>query len=336
MSENGIEFTTPVGRIVWGHPSKVKPVLDSRTKQPKLNAQGQPRQETAFGLAIPIADFQQGVWPYLQQEAATMYPNPPRDFAWKFTQEGELDKNNVPYGQRDGYAGHVVLAVKTELNPPAVFKFDPQTNQYRQMQPDELKAGDYVRVGINAKVHAGESPGLYINPLAVEHIGYGTAIVGSGAADPMALFGGQQVALPAGASATPIGGAPGGVGMPGMGGMPQQPMQPAAQSQGMPQMGGMPGQAPMGNGAPPAMNQGTPMGHAGAMGAAGGMPTMGAPANMAGQPNAGYAQPAPGNMPPPATDFIPGAPGQPAPGGMGMPGQGGPLQGGQMPGMPSR
>ena len=334
MSENGIEFTTPVGRIVWGHPSKVKPVLDSRIKQPKLNAQGQPRQETAFGLAIPVADFQQGVWPYLQQEAATMYPNPPRDFAWKFTQEGELDKNNVPYGQRDGYAGHVVLAVKTELNPPAVFKFDPQTNQYRQMQPDELKAGDYVRVGINAKVHAGESPGLYINPLAVEHIGYGTPIVGSGAADPMAMFGGQQVALPAGASATPIGGAPGGVAMPGMGGMgapattPQ--FAPAAGATGQPMMGNAGTAAPAANGMP---MQGAP--------AAGGMPgqaqpMMGAPANMAGQPNAGYVPPAPGNMPPPATDFIPGAP-QPQQG-MGMPGQGGAQAPGGMgmPGMPQR
>ena len=50
--------------------------------------------------------------------------------------------------------------------------------------------------------------GIYWNPNAYEWVGYGQAIKSSGGGDPMKLFGGQQSALPAGASATPISSAP--------------------------------------------------------------------------------------------------------------------------------
>jgi hypothetical protein len=100
-----------------------------------------------------------------------------------------------------------------------------------------IKTGDYVSVGIDCRVNvaadAKKKSGLYINPKAVELVGYGTQIVSQGQADPNALFGGRQHTLPPGASATPIGGG-GAVGMPGMG-------QPAP----MQQPGMMPAPAPM-------------------------------------------------------------------------------------------
>jgi hypothetical protein len=142
---------------------------------------------------------------------------------------------------------------------------------------------------VNVAPDAKKKSGLYINPKAVELVGYGTQIVSQGQADPQALFGGRQHTLPPGASATPIGGAQQ-VGMPGMG-MPQQPgMMPAPtpmaapgypQPQMAPQPQMMPAPAPV---------------------AAPGYPQPGMMPAPAPQP-----QMAPG-YPPPAHDFVQGAP----------------------------
>lgn len=306
-----VEFTTPVGRIVWGHPCRSKDKTnDDNQKVMKADGSGVV-QQWSFGLAIPKADFQQHVWPYLFQEASTGYPNgAPGNFAWKYVDGDGVDNKGNPFSQREGYAGHYVLAISTELMAPPIFKFNG--TGFTQQPAEALKCGDYVAVGINAKLNvprdAKKKPSLYINPVAVEVIGYGTEIVSTGSVDPAAMFGGVSRQLPPGASATPIGGSGGGVGMPGMGQQPQ--MMPPAGG-----MSGMPGQ-PQPMMAPPA-----------AQPAMGQQPQMMPPAGS--MPGAAMGQPV---MPAPAPDFLQQPQMMPPAGGMpGMPGQ--PQPGMMMPGM---
>lgn len=286
-----VEFSTPVGRIVWGHPSNARQRTDDNNL-PVVRANGEKAMQWSFGVAFTKAEFQAAIWPYLAQEAATAFPNgTPPSFSWKMTDGDTIDSKGVPFSNREGYAGCIILAISTELQAPPIFKWNGQ--KYDQLPGEAIKTGDYVSVGIDCRVNvapdAKKKSGLYINPKAVELVGYGTQIVSQGQADPQALFGGRQHALPPGASATPIGGAQQ-VGMPGMG-MPQQPgMMPAPapvaapvypQPQMAPQPQMMPAPAPM---------------------AAPGYPQPGMMPAPAPQP-----QMAPG-YPPPAHDFVQGAP----------------------------
>ena len=328
-----VEFTTPVGRIVWGQePLKQKPVLDDN-KVPKVGANGQPRQQISFGLAIPKDQFQAQVWPHLYGIAAQAFNgSPPPNFAYKYVDGDGIDKNGVPYNNRPGYAGCYVLNISTEAYVPPLFKLNETGLGYRQMAPQELKCGDWVAVGVEVAYNGQKSPkipGVYINPKAVEFVAYDQHIAGQGGADPQAMFGGQRHALPPGASATPIGGA-GAVTMPGMGGGQPGMMQPA--------MGGMPGMQPQMQPQPTAQPQPgmmTPpqgMQQPQMQPAMGGMPGQPQPGMMM-QPQ-GMQQPQPGMMPAPAPEFLqPGMPPQPqmmAPP-QGMPGQ--PRPGMMMPGM---
>lgn len=224
-----VEITTSVGRIVWGHPTKSK---NKTRKNPATNAKevvmkdGVPVQQWAFGVAFPKAEFHAHVWPAMAAEAAALYPTgtPPQKFAYKYVDGDGVDDQGKPYSAREGYAGCYVLSVSTELMAPGVFKLNGA--QYQQMDANAIKCGDYVALGLNIKgnipVDRSQTPGLYINPLAIEFVGYGTEIQGQGQADPMALFAGRQHQLPAGASAAPVGGG-GAVGMPGMGAAPPAP-----------------------------------------------------------------------------------------------------------------
>lgn len=219
-SNEGTTMTLPVGRIVWGHPGKPKPAKDNRGN-PKMGKDGQQLMETSFGLAIPEADFNNTVWPAMHAEAAKEYPNgAPGKFSWKITQPTEIDPNGKPYAEREGYAGHVVLAISTVLEPPAAYRWDATRNMWAQMDASEIKTGDYVQVETNFKVNKPtdptHTPSLYVNPRSVAFVGYGPEIVGSYQSDPNAAFGSGPPPMPAGASATPVAGAgSGGVGMPG-------------------------------------------------------------------------------------------------------------------------
>lgn len=307
MSEKGIEVMGPVGRIVWGHPTKPQPKkhMDGPQKgQPIIGPDGQPVMQWSFGYAIPVAEFQQHVWPAMAAEAATGYPNgvPPR-FSWKMKQEGEIDNKGQPYGQREGYAGHVVLTVTSNNFAPQVVRFNPQTGQYDAVAADQIKPGDYVAVKLNFKVNVAtgtNTPSLYVNPVIVDFVGHGKEIVSQGAVNPMEALGGRQYQLPPGASATPVSSAPLGTAMPGAPMAQPQPGQPMQ----------MPGQTPQYQ----------------------------SPQPMQMPPGAPMAQPQPGQpvtqQPAPAHDYVQGH-GYQAPQPMQMPpGQPAPMQYQQPPGAP--
>ena len=339
-----MEITTPVGRIVWGqNPLKPKPVIDDATKLPKLDKTGKPRMQISFGLAIPKAEFQATVWPALYNVAAQAFNGSvPPSFAYKYVDGDGVDPNGQPYANRPGYAGCYILTVSTEVDNVPMFQFDGTHQCYNQIPSDALKCGDYVSCGVDIVYNGQKSPnkpGVYVNPKAVDFVGYGEHIASQGGADPNAMFGRRQHQLPHGASATPVGGSS--IGMPGMGmqqpAMQGQPMmaqpQPAMQGQPMmaqpqPAMQGQPMMAPPQpamQGQPmmappqPAM-QGQPM-MAPPQPAMQGQPMMAPPQPaMQGQPMMAPPQPA---MPAPAHDFVQNA--------LGVP-QGQPMQGG-MPGM---
>jgi hypothetical protein len=225
------QFTTPVGRLVWGHPLKMTA---------KLGDDGKPKvpQEliTSFGVAYPKADFIAHIWPQMQAAAQSAYgaEQVPGHFAWKYA-DGDAatgHRKGKPYNQRDGYPGNYVLKFETQF-PIQAFRQNAQ-GTWDQITERDMKTGDYIAVSVNMEGHkpktANATPGLYTNPNGVLLIGIGDAI--SGAPDAATMFGGQQFALPPGAQAP--GSVPTmqpGVNPPGMQqppGMPAPPMQPAA------------------------------------------------------------------------------------------------------------
>jgi len=238
-------ITTATGRIVWGVPHIKQPVIDDKTKVQAIDKNGQPIWEYAFGLAIPKAEFGP-IWPIMQQEAAKVCngvapeynPNLKDSFAYKFVDGDSMAPAvpakgipSKPYSDREGYAGCFVLAIKSRLdNPPPVFVWNgtawAQANPLDIGGGNALKTGDYVQVGLSIDGHAGQSPGLYLNPQGVQFVGFGTLIMRG--PDAAAMFGAGPAALPQGASATPLAptGAPPmmpGNGLPGNGLPPPAP-----------------------------------------------------------------------------------------------------------------
>lgn len=212
------------GRIVWSSGPSLfqgKQKVDQNTKQPRVNAQGQPMIEYGFGLAVPKQSCQD-IWNALHEEAFTLFPQRqlPPGFAMKFKDGDGIDHNGVSFQQREGYAQHIVLTCTTTL-PIKWFKHEATGN----IQVNEgIKCGDYVNVQLTIKAHGANGqakPGLYLNPMAVQFLGYGKEIINTPSGDQ--IFGTQ--APPQMGSPTPI--APAGMIMP----MPGGPAAPPVQQQ---------------------------------------------------------------------------------------------------------
>lgn len=185
-----VEYTTPPSRIVWGHPRKTRKVIDDRTKQQKTDADGKPREQITFGIAIPKS-AQTELFAAMQQAAGEHFPNGiPQNFAWKFKDgdTGTDAKGNALSG-KEGYAGCFILACTTELvgNVPN-YEFDHAANKW--VPSDKLKCGDFVTVALNFNAHKArnntEKPGLYVNPTAVMLWQVGAEIKGGSDFDPNA------------------------------------------------------------------------------------------------------------------------------------------------------
>lgn len=204
------KVVTPPGRIVWGNPLEGRP--KQKNGQPVLK-DGKQVIEYAFGLAIPKADFgvaqpnqTMSLAQALQAEAAAACPQGvPNDFSYKI-KDGDTanDGQGRPLRDKPGNAGCYILSLSTEY-PIPVFKAEGAG--FVQLTQG-VKTGDFCRVEVQLNGHGrdpkvmGSKPGLYANPTMVEFLGFGEEIRG-GAADPSAAFG-ARVALPPGASATPV------------------------------------------------------------------------------------------------------------------------------------
>lgn len=216
------------GRIVWGSNFfKGNPQTMFGTNTPKLNKKGEQSIQYGFGLAVPKANCAE-IWAKMYEEAYRIYPSRqlPPAFAFKYKDgDTDIDDKGFPYSKREGYAGCLVFAC-TQYMPIKWFKYEGGNNI---LINEGIKCGDYVNVQLSVEGHPPEGqgkPGLYLNPMAVQFLGFGQEIINSPSGDQ--IFGVQAPVMPAGASATPL--AP----QPGQMLVPQQqfappPMQPQQQ-----------------------------------------------------------------------------------------------------------
>lgn len=174
MSDKPIEVTTPVGRLVGGHPMMQEVVKDDKTGQPKMQADGvTPRTSAFFALAIPKGQ-EQGWWetPWGQQifqAGVAGFPggaHQRHDFAWK-VEDGDStipNKRGKRNCDREGFPGHWIIRCSTGLTIRCFHdgKFSP----HEQIQQKEaIKPGDYGRAALLVKANGSDqSPGVYLNP----------------------------------------------------------------------------------------------------------------------------------------------------------------------------
>lgn len=205
-----IEFLTPVGRIVQGHPMKQQAKTDKKTKQPKLGRDGKPLYEYFCALAIPKPQFEQHLRQWFDHAARTFWPQGQwqrRDFAWKFVDgdSTEVNQANRRWCDYEGYPGHFVLSLRSGfayqiVAPDGVTPIVDET---------KIKCGDFARAYIRVNGNAAEAdqkPGLYLNPQFLQLMGYGEQIRGNGQIDAVAVIraAGAPPPLPPGANPVPV------------------------------------------------------------------------------------------------------------------------------------
>ena len=253
-----IEIRLPRGRIVSGHPMKLRDSTDPQTKQVKVNDRGEVKQECFFQVAIPKTEpalyGAEGVFAQMAKAAGRAWPaNPATDqFAWK-VDDGDsprLDRQTGQYVPRADYCRNMWLFnVKSHGWVPKVH-FQPAPGQPHQEMLDAsmIKTGDYVDVGIKVEPNGafGLQAGLYMNPSFVRFNEAGGAIStggGASASDMDRMFAGQPAHAPMAAPQQAPAPAP--MGAPTY---PQPGMNPAPTP---PVQGGMPAPAPVGAPVPP-------------------------------------------------------------------------------------
>ena len=206
-----VELLTPVGRLVQG--SLYTGATTDAENRPLVfksgaNA-GQPRVNFWFNVAIAKGAEQHWnqtewgakIWGVGQAGFPNGQANSPH-FAWKIV-DGDSTIPNTQ-GNRpcdnEGFPGHWVLRFSGAYQP-SLFN---ENGTLPLTEPNAIQLGDYVQVyGYVEDNKSTQQPGVYLNHSMVARAGYGARILSG--ADPKSVgFGG--VPLPAGASATPIGG----------------------------------------------------------------------------------------------------------------------------------
>jgi len=228
------QILSPVGRLVQGDP------FEAQTKdwqgKPLTCADGvTPRTQYFVGVAFPKGPEWDAVWAKIYAVAQAGFPGgqfSQPNFAWKIV-DGDTQAD------REGYAGHMVVKFSGGFEPKV---YTAGGQEIITKDSGGLKRGYFVRVYFSVAPNGNlQMPGVYLNPQLIERVAFGEEIVSG--PDGAAVFGGAPAAaLPPGASATPLAGAP--IAAPDAAQMP--PSAPAA-----PPAGGAPPTAPPGPTAPP-------------------------------------------------------------------------------------
>jgi len=241
------------GRIVWtcGDLFTGKVKLDERTKQPVIDPKtGEKVIEYGFGLAIPkMLNGQHHpeyvkIYQALRAEALTLFPGGqiPQGFSMKYKDgDNDVDPSGTPYSQREGHAGHIILACTTRI-PIKYFLFEGGNNI---IVNNGFKCGDYVNVQLSLKAHPAVGQGkagIYVNPSAVQMIQPGKEIINTPSGDQ--LFGTNAPSYSGEIVPHAAGTMPGM--MPTMGGQPQQNQMSGMPGMNQPQQNQMSGMPPMG------------------------------------------------------------------------------------------
>jgi len=251
---------TPVGRIIWGdaYEGETKNMQGAPLLVKTGPNAGQPRSQWAIGLAIPktkaawwdeVAPGAVGAWgAKVLQEGQKAFPNGAwqrQDFAWKIIDGDSTNFNQGTPPKRfcdiPNYKGNWILKFASGFAPKIV----NENGTAEITQPGFVYPGCFVQVFGSIEGNKNDQkPGLYMNLQIISFQGHGERITTGPDAGTVG-FGG--VALPPGASTTPVGGMTAAqaqqtaMGMPGVpGGQPQLPGMPApGAAQGT--VGNMPG-----------------------------------------------------------------------------------------------
>ncbi len=144
---------TPVGRIVWGSPTKAVQRRDSNNNPMTDQTTGAPLMQRAFGLAIQKTEFAEVQAKMVEEVSKLFNSGVPAGFSWKVVDGDGIDGNGKPYAEREGYAGCMVISISSSLDEgPGVFRY---VGQAYVQHGDEVKPGDYVRVQLGLRVHSG-------------------------------------------------------------------------------------------------------------------------------------------------------------------------------------
>jgi hypothetical protein len=207
----------PVGRMVGGSLYKAKTRTDNLGK-PKMSADGvTPMIGFDFAVAIKktAAHWFQEQYTHPQHgviawgdmikkvaEATFGAQSTHPSFAWKVVDGDSTipNKNNKRPVDQEGYPGHWVIWFSQGWCP-ALCNAD---GSRELTEPDSIVPGYFVQVLANVVDNGktSQSPGVYMNPEAVALAAYGEKIIIASVDTASIGFGG---ALPAGASATPVG-----------------------------------------------------------------------------------------------------------------------------------
>ena len=201
------EVLFPVGRMIGGSVYKAYPETDSFGK-PKLNHDGTPKTSFSFGVAIPKAGEQHwsqtpwGAKVYAVGQAGHPNQIASPNYAWKI-KDGDStvpNRNGKLPSSQEGCAGCWIIWFKQSWAPKLV----TDKGNVQLIEPEAIVPGYYVEVFANVITNTGPTPGVYMNPLAVNRVAFGEKFVTAGVDASSVGFG--QSALPAGASVTPVGG----------------------------------------------------------------------------------------------------------------------------------
>ena len=203
MSE---QITTPVARMIGGDLYTPRPVLDNKGIA-RLGKDGTPLTSFSIGIAIPKTggDWSQTSWgAEIKRVGDVAFPGRSAHptFAWKII-DGDSTipnkKGRIP-NQQEGYAGNWVMWLSQGWAP----ELWDATGSAKLTEPRAIIPGYFVQVLFTATGNkSDDSPGVYLNPLAVARAAYGAEIISTGVDVSSAGFG-QGVALPAGASVQPV------------------------------------------------------------------------------------------------------------------------------------
>ncbi|MDD5363387.1 MAG: DUF2815 family protein [Ignavibacteria bacterium] len=219
-NQNAVEFISPVGRLVQGN--LFKPTNTDMYGRPLLDKSGKPRVNYFISVAIPKKDASMNngqlipsksisggyvlnwalvfsvaskLFPSYFQNGKCMHPN----FSFKIT-DGDSELPNakgIKPKDRDGWAGCWVVRFNNGFAP----KIFTKGGASAITDPNAIKAGYWIRVhGTCVGNNNMEKPGVFLNMMSIELVGYGDEIKFGDSGD---AFGADPADLPEGATAIP-------------------------------------------------------------------------------------------------------------------------------------
>ena len=199
----------PVGRMIGGSLEKLFPRKDNVGNPVYEKGTNIPQMRANFGVAIPKGPEQhwnQTAWgSQIYSIGVAAFPNTHKiaTFAWK-VKDGDSQipnkKGNRPCDQ-EGHKGHWVLWFSQGWLP----KKTNANGSQELTDPRAIIPGYYIQVYFDCTGNnSTQSPGVYLNPIAVALSGYGEPIATESDVDTTTVgFGGP---LPAGATSIPLAG----------------------------------------------------------------------------------------------------------------------------------